>query len=94
MNPDAIDRVVSKYAKALGLDRLLRAFNALDIHRHGVRKWRSVRGRAKAVAHCDPTTPKQTIAAATTRKTRRASSRLIDSAEVRGHRRGRELSQC
>ena len=48
MDPDAIDRVVRKYAAALGLDaRLLGAFDARHLHHHGAGKRRPARGRAE-----------------------------------------------
>ena len=49
MDPDAIDRIVRKYAGRLGARPwLLGALDARDIHHDGARKWRAARGCPKS----------------------------------------------
>ena len=49
MDPDAIDRMVRKYAAAIGLGaRLLGALDARDLHHHRAGERRAARGRAES----------------------------------------------
>ena len=79
MDPDAIDRVVRKYAAALGLDRgysahSMRATFITTALENGAQ----LEDVQKAAGHRDPSTTKLYDGAATTRRRRRAFSRLTD----------------
>ena len=59
MNPDAIDRMLRKYAKKdWSGERVFGAFDARDVYNHGAGERRAARRRAEAAGHRDPNTTK------------------------------------